>query len=144
MGNDTWACAVDEESTLPVPLQTPSRVWLHLYEAAHKCSVGLAMMYVSNIFMLQMMGSHHSPLANVFGMAVCSGQTYVFKQFWTRSTQEANNFFFLNYPHLCDTKRKKRRICIPNFRKARLLGDPFLGKVNSYELHSLNMFQYKH
>lgn len=95
MGNDTWAHAVGEENPLPVPLQSPSRVWLPLYEATHKCSVGFSMMYVSNIFMLQMMGLHHSPLANDFGIAVCSGQTYIFKQFWTRSIQEANNIFII-------------------------------------------------
>lgn len=93
MGNDTWA---GEESTLPVPLQIPFRVWLHLYKATHKCSVGLSMMFISNIFMLQTMGSHHFPLANAFGMAVCSGQTYILKQFWTKSTQEANNIFILS------------------------------------------------
>lgn len=73
--------------------------------------------------------------------------TSVFKQFWTKSTQEANNifsFFFFLVLTSVTPKEKKRRICIRNFRRVQLLGDPFTEKVNSYELHSLNVFQYKH
>lgn len=37
---------------------------------------------------------------------------FIFKQFWTKSTQAVNNifllfYFILNYSHICDTERKK-------------------------------------
>lgn len=72
---------------------------------------------------------------------------YVFNQFWTKNTQETNkNFFFFLKIILTSLtlKEKKRSIFIPNFNRVQLLGDPFLEKVNSHELHSLNMAQYKH
>lgn len=67
MENALRAPAVGQEITFSVLLQaTHFRLWPHFYEATHKCSAGLSMTQVSNIWMLQMMESHHSPLANAF------------------------------------------------------------------------------
>lgn len=73
MENALQAPAVGQEITFSVLLQTPCfSLSLHFYEDTHKCRVGLSMMQVRSIFMLQMMESHHSPLANAFGIAICS------------------------------------------------------------------------
>lgn len=148
MENALWVPAVGQKITFSVLLQTPCfRLSLLFYEATHKCSVGLSTMQVSNIFMLQMMESHHSPLSNAFGMAVCSNHDMFLINSGPKIPKKLTKtflFFFLNYSHLFDTGRKKRSICIPNFNRVQLLGDPFLEKVNSHELHSLNMAQYKH
>lgn len=71
---------------------------------------------------------------------------YVFNQFWTKKTPGNKQKLSLKKYILTSLtlKEKKRRICIPNFNRVQLLGDPFLEKVNSHELHSLNMAQYKH
>lgn len=109
MENTLQEPAAGQEITFSVLLQTPHfRLSLHFYEATRKCSVGLCMMQVSNILMLQMMESYHSPLANAFGMAVCSSHDmFLINSGPKIPRKQTKTFFKKNYSHLFDTERKK-------------------------------------
>ena len=64
----------------------------------------------ATFFMLQMMESHHFPLANTFGMAVCSSHDMFFISSGPKIPRKQTKtffFFFLNYSHFFDTERKK-------------------------------------
>lgn len=104
--------AVGHEITFSVLLQTPCfRLSLHFYEATDKCSVGLSMMQVSSIFMLQMMESHHSPLANAFGIAICSSHDMFLINSGAKIPRKQTKILKTKYSHpltLGEKKKKKK------------------------------------